>query len=270
MKAKKLMKLLGICVGCVLLSGCTGVSARVQNTETVLEETELPGSEGTEESEMEPDDTCVEMAEETGTEEEQVLDQSAEIQTANVEVSDPSGISETEHLDETENETENETETESETEMTSEEQTEAGETENLRKLEYQVEDQELETGKCFGEIKVPEYATAEDGSKVTGKIEWRKPGKDRVFDADMALTGMDGAKRTWEWTFVPDEEGYEKVTGTVEITMREALPEEGGDMMEMAGLWLDKVTDETSKSSSSSGSSTVLLISLKYRILQRQ
>lgn len=256
MKAKRLMKLLGICAGCVLLSGCTGVSARVQNTETVLEETELPGSEGTEESEMEPDDTCVEVTTGTGTEEEQVLDQSAEIQTVNAEVSDPSGIFETEHLEETEAEIETEEETESETEAGSEEQTEAGETENLRKLEYQVGDQELETGKCFGEITVPEYAIAEDGSKVTGKVEWRRPGKARVFEDDMALTGLDGDKRTWEWTFVPDEEGYETVTGTVEITMREAVQaEDGGEMAKIADLWSEKVTDETSKGSSASGSS---------------
>lgn len=258
MKAKKLMKLLGICVGCVLLSGCTGVSARVQNTETVLEETELPGSEETEVSEMEPDveEVSVEVATGNGMEEEQVLDQSAEIRTANAEVPDPPGISETEHLEKTEAETEDEEETESETEMDSEERTEAGETENLWKLEYRVEDQELETGKCFGEIAVPEYAAAEDGSKVTGKVEWRRPGKDHVFEEDMALTGMDGDKRTWEWTFVPDEEGYEKVTGTVEITMREATAaEEEGDMPGMADLWSEKVTDETSKASSASGSS---------------
>ena len=37
MKAKRLIKLLGICSCCVLLNGCTGVKAQVQNTETVLE-----------------------------------------------------------------------------------------------------------------------------------------------------------------------------------------------------------------------------------------
>ena len=102
---------------------------------------------------------------------------------------------------------------------------------------------------------VPEYATDEDGSQVRGKVEWRRPGKDRVLDEDMELTGVDGDKRIWEWTFVPEEAGYEKVTGTAEITMREATAEEGGSMMEMAGLWPEKITDETSKASSSSGSS---------------
>lgn len=242
MKAEKLIKLLGLCSCCVLLSGCTGVSARVQNTETVLEETELPGSEGTEESEMEPDveDATVEVTTGNEHEEEQVLDQSAEIQTAEAAPVAEVTASETEGVEESETESE----------------TESEENKILRKLEYQVEDQELETGKCFGEIVVPEFATAEDGSRVTGKVEWRRPGKDRVFENDMALTGLDGDKRTWEWTFVPDEEGYETVTGTVEITMREAVSEEEeGEMAKIADLWSEKVTDETSKGSSASGSS---------------
>ena len=86
MKAERLIKLLGICSCCVLLNGCTGVKAQVQNTETVLEETELPGSEGVEDTEMESDveASSVEVASGTGAEEEQVLDQSAEIKMANV------------------------------------------------------------------------------------------------------------------------------------------------------------------------------------------
>ena len=251
MKAKRLIKLLGICSCCVLLNGCIGVKAQVQNTETVLEETELPGSEGVEDTEMESDveASSVEVASGTGAEEEQVLDQSAEIKMANVNPAAEERVLATEVAEETE------IDTQAETEADSENQTEGEEAENLRKLTYQVEDQKLEIGKCFGAIVVPEYATDEDGSQVRGKVEWRKPGKDRVLDEDMELTGVAGDKRIWEWTFVPEEAGYEKVTGTAEITMQEMTAEEGGSMMEMAGLWPEKITDETSKASSSSGSS---------------
>lgn len=237
MKAEKLMKLLAVCSCCVLLGGCAGVNARVQETETILEETELPVSEETQADE----EVSVETIAEEVLEEAQVLDQSAEDKVV------------TQALVEEEREAEPETDTEIETE--SEQETENVREENQQRLEYNVEDQELEIGKCFGDIAVPEYALTEDGSKVSGKVEWRKPGKNRVFDQDMALTGMEGEKRTWEWTFVPDDTGYETVTGTAELTMREPQAEEEGTLAGLVNLWTDKVTDETSGSSSASGSS---------------
>lgn len=215
MKAEKVIKLLAVCSCCVLLGGCAGVNARVQETETILEETELPVSEET-----------------------QVLDQSTEAAVVTQAL-----------MEEAEGEAELETETEFEQEPGNVRE------ENLQELEYKVEDQELEIGKCFGDIVVPEYALTEDGSKVSGKVEWRKPGKSRVFDQDMALTGVEDEKRTWEWTFVPDEAGYETVTGTTELTMREPQEEETGTLAGLVNLWTDKVTDETSEASSASGSS---------------
>ena len=129
MKAKRLIKLLGICSCCVLLNGCIGVKAQVQNTETVLEETELPGSEGVEDTEMESDveASSVEVASGTGAEEEQVLDQSAEIKMANVNPAAEERVLATEVAEETE------IDTQAETEADSENQTEGEEAENLRK-----------------------------------------------------------------------------------------------------------------------------------------
>ena len=229
MKAEKLIKLLAVCSCCVLLGGCAGVNARVQETETILEETELPVSE-----EMQADEeVSVETAAEKMPEEAQVLDQSTD--------------------DKMEKDTEPETDTENETE--SEQQTENAPEENLRRLEYKVEDQELEICKCFGDIVVPEYALTEDGNKISGKVEWRRPGKSRAFELDMALTGVEGEKRIWEWTFVPDEAGYERATGMTELTMREPQTGEESALAGLANLWTDKVSDKTSGASSASGSS---------------
>ena len=130
MKTERLIKLLGICSCCVLLNGCTVVKAQVQNTETVLEETELPGSEGVEDTEMESDveASSVEVASGTGAEEEQVLDQTAEIKMANVNPVAEERVLATEVAEETE------IDTQAETEADSENQTEGEEAENLRKL----------------------------------------------------------------------------------------------------------------------------------------
>lgn len=238
MKAEKLIKLLAVCSCCVLLGGCAGVNARVQETETILEETELPVSEETQADE----EVSVETAAEEMPEEVQILDQSTEAKVVTQTL-----------VEEAEREAEPETDTEIETEF--EQEPENAQEENRQGLEYKVENQELEIGKCFGDIAVPEYALTEDGSKVSGKVEWRKPGKSRAFDQDMALTGVEGEKRTWEWTFVPDEAGYETVSGTTELTMREPQEEEEGTLAGLVNLWTDKVTDETSGASSASGSS---------------
>lgn len=235
MKSEKLMKLLGICSCCVLLGGCAGVNARVQETETVVEETEQN------ETENDVEEMTAEAVTEVSAETEQILDQSQEIKETEEENSQEEDIAQT-----SDKETEKESESESEEEK-------------RLLLEYQIEDQELEIGKCFGDITMPEYAEAEDGSQVTGKVEWRRPGGGHAFDPDMALTGEDGEKRTWEWTFVPDEGRYESVSGTVEITMKSALPlavgDEEDEMTKLKELWKKKGTEENAGGSSSSGSS---------------
>ena len=186
------------------------------------------------------------------------------------EYEDGENIPELESSENVDPETELKSETEEESEAKSEFESEAEETERaeILQLEYKVEDQNLEIGKCFADIVVPNYAMTEKGDKVTGQVEWRVPGDSRVFDKEIALGGVEGEKKIWEWTFVPDDTVYESLSGTVEITMQKDREEESGSLADLANLWKDHGADKTSHTASASGSSIGASNTIKVSDLQ--
>ena len=129
--------------------------------------------------------------------------------------------------------------------------TEADSSKVMISVEYTIEDQKLESGKTFEDIIVPEYAIAEDGNEVTGNVEWLDPDSKMILDPQMELSGIDGESMVWEWNFVPEEDGYESVEGTVELTICTAGHGVTNSIM-------DRITESGSenKNTSSFGSST--------------
>lgn len=243
MKADKLAKLCMAGALCLNLIACTNVHARPTVTEQGTEQ--ILSSEAGEELEDQMTEV-LEPGEGTALEEsELIIDHTPEISEAAV-----SENTAAEHTD-----TEN-TGSEKSAEKTTEPESESGTEEQMIPVEYTIEDQRLESGKTFDDIVVPEYAIAADGSEVTGEVEWLDPDSGMALDSEMELSGAEGESMVWEWTFVPDEAGYENAQGEVELTMYAAKHGVKNSIMDqVTDVRTESESGDKKQNSSASGSS---------------
>ncbi len=247
MKAGKMTKLIAgcCCFGMLTMYGEKDL-AQESGLSDYIEETEEREIESLEENEKTED--LEEITVESAAEEEkiQILDQTdsgkkeagsetnVEKETESETVTDTEKETGSETVTDAEKETESEavtdaesgTESEAPADVGSEAESEASsdaETEpdsEVLAVTYEIEDQRLESGKTFDDIVVPECAIAEDGSKVTGEVQWKVPGYGITVDSDMEISGKDGECVTWEWAFIPEEQNeYEMAEGAVELTL---------------------------------------------------
>lgn len=234
MELKKVVKFLMAGVLCLNLFGCSGVHARIVESETE----DTTASESEEGTDLVED--LEQRAEETTEESEVILDNTPEVTVLETE----SVAADIEEREATEAET---METES---LAAESE------DHMLALEYTIEDQKLESGKTFDDIVTPEYAVAEDGSEVTGEVEWLDPDSGMVLDSQMELSGADGENVEWEWAFIPEEDGYETAKGTVELTMYAAGHGSKNSIMDLIpGKENASRNDDKKQNTSSSGSS---------------
>lgn len=246
MKAENGLKLLGICSMGLLLSGCVGVHALPQETETSAVESEKQMAEEAALDQTEAKDAenakTEEVAAEGSEEKEQVLDLSEDLPEKAPVVSGSENAGETENRN-TGNDSFGESSlTEKETAASGtedlEETVESGSTEAEKlSLEYEIKDQRLESGKTLKDVTVPEYAIAEDGKEVTGTVEWIDPDSGIVlepeFASEIAVTGAEGDKIAWDWAFVPEEEAYQTVEGHVELTLYTERHDETDSLLDL-------------------------------------
>lgn len=235
---KKTKLMLGCCIGLLVLSREKDFAMESEITE-YLEETELTDPES--------------VTEENETEilEEMILGET-DAEEINIQVMDPL------------EETERQTEVESQTEATYEAEDSAEQTEKKEEksetlaITYRIEDQKLESGKTFEDIVIPECAIAEDGSEVVGEVQWKDPVSGIVLEPDMEICGADGENLTWEWTFIPDEQGeYEQAAGDVEVTLYASKSSSKSLFSDMI-FGNGKGTEKNSSSGSSNGAASII------------
>lgn len=134
------------------------------------------------------------------------------------------------------------------------------ETGGEQSVSFEVADQEVEAGAEISKIAVPQAGIGADGEKVAGVVFWSDTEGGMPLPEDLLLSGSEGESMELYWTFVPEDSGYEPVSGKVNLTFREPAVKENEktnlDINEINGGWEDGApnTGNLSDSASAQGS----------------